>query len=117
MSSKTNFFRQVNRGFDRAAALTDHDPTLLNQIKACNSVYHMSFPIKRDNGSIEVIDAWRAEHSQHKLPTKGGIRYSLMVNEDEVKALAALMTYKCALVDAPFGGAKGGIKTARHQYS
>ena len=117
MPSKTNFFRQVNRGFDRAAALTDHDPTLLNQIKACNSVYHMSFPIKRDNGSIEVIDAWRAEHSQHKLPTKGGIRYSLMVNEDEVKALAALMTYKCALVDVPFGGAKGGIKIARHQYS
>ena len=59
MSSRPSFFRQVNRGFDRAAALTNYDQTLLNQIKACNSVYHMSFPIKRDDGSIEVIDAWK----------------------------------------------------------
>lgn len=117
MSSRPSFYRQVNRGFDRAAALTDHDPMLLKQIKTCNSVYRMSFPIKRDDGSIEVIDAWRAEHSQHKLPTKGGIRYSLTVNEDEIKALAALMTYKCALVDVPFGGAKGGIKIDRNDYS
>ena len=115
--SSVSFFEQVNRAFDKAAALTDHDPSLLGQIKACNSVYRIAFPLVRDDGSIEVIHAWRAEHSQHKRPTKGGIRYSLAVNEDEVTALAALMTYKCALVDVPFGGAKGGIRIARHLYS
>ena len=104
MTNETGFYEQVNRAFDRAAALTTHDPTLLRQVRACKSVYHMSFPLKRDDGSIEVIDAWRAEHSQHKLPTKGGIRFSAQVNEDEIKALAALMTYKCAVVGVPFGG-------------
>ena len=117
MTNETGFYEQVNRAFDRAAALTTHDPTLLRQVRACKSVYHMSFPLKRDDGSIEVIDAWRAEHSQHKLPTKGGIRYSMAVSEDEVMALAALMSYKCAIVDVPFGGAKGGVRIARHKYS
>ena len=111
------FFDQVNRQFDRAAVFTKHDPTLLNQIKVCNSVYYVSFPVRRDNGTIEVMHAWRAEHSQHKLPTKGGIRYSPDVSDDEIMALAALMTYKCAIVDVPFGGAKGGVKIDRRQYS
>jgi glutamate dehydrogenase (NAD(P)+) len=98
-------------------SLTKHDPRLLTQIRECNSVYHVTFPVKRDDGSIEAIHAWRAEHSHHKLPTKGGIRYSKHVNEDEVKALAALMTYKCAIVDVPFGGAKGGIRIDPRLYS
>ncbi|MFQ5718226.1 MAG: Glu/Leu/Phe/Val dehydrogenase [Acidobacteriota bacterium] len=114
---KMSFSREVGRHFDRAAALTDHDPVLLAQMRECNSVYHVSFPLVRDDGSLEVIHAWRAEHSHHKQPTKGGIRYSHMVDEDEVKALAALMTFKCAIVDVPFGGAKGGIKIGRHEYS
>jgi len=117
MSPTPGFLEQVNRSFDRAAALTSHDPHLLNQVRTANSVYHMAFPIKRDDGSIEVIEAWRAEHSQHRRPTKGGIRYSLDVSEDEVTALAALMSYKCAIVDVPFGGAKGGIRVARANYS
>lgn len=112
-----SFFEQVNRNFDRAAALTSHHSGLLSIIKACNSIYHFTFPLEKDNGDVEVIHAWRAEHSHHKLPTKGGIRYSLDVNEDEVMALAALMTYKCAVVDVPFGGAKGGIKIDSKKYS
>jgi glutamate dehydrogenase (NAD(P)+) len=117
MASNVSFFEQVNRNFDKAASYTQHDPRLLTLIQNCNSVYHLTFPLRRDNGSIEVIHAWRAEHSHHKLPTKGGIRYSLSVNEDEVVALAALMTYKCAVVDVPFGGAKGGIKINSKDYS
>ena len=74
-------------GFDRAAALTDYDPHMLAQVRECNSVYRVSFPIRRDNNDIEVIHAWRAEHSQHKQPTKGGIRYAPQVNEDEVKQI------------------------------
>src|SRR5215468_835650 len=115
--SETSFWAEVCKNFDKAAALTDHPKGILEQIKQCNAVYRFAFPVKRDDGSIEVIHGWRAEHSHHKLPTKGGIRYSLAVNEDEVMALAALMTYKCAIVDVPFGGAKGGIKISTHQYS
>jgi glutamate dehydrogenase (NAD(P)+) len=117
MSSELSFFAQVNKNFDAAAALTDHPPGLLDQIKSVNSVIHFTFPLKRDDGTLQVIHAWRAEHSQHKLPTKGGIRYAANVNEDEVMALAALMTYKCAIVNVPFGGAKGGVKIPAHEYS
>jgi glutamate dehydrogenase (NAD(P)+) len=117
MSLGAGFLEQVNRSFDRAAAFTPHDPSLLANIKASKNLFYTSFPIKRDDGQIEVMHAWRAEHSHHKLPCKGGIRYADTVDADEVQALAALMTYKCALVDVPFGGAKGGIRLNPKGYS
>lgn len=110
-------FAQVNKYFDKASAYLDHPPGLLAQIKACNSVYRMQFPLKRDDGTIEVINGWRAQHSVHRLPTKGGIRFAPNVDEDEVSALAALMTYKCALVDVPFGGAKGAVRIDPAMYT
>ena len=117
MAESFSFFQKVNRDFDKAAQFTEYPRGLLAQIKICNSSCHFTFPIKRDDGTIQTIHGWRAEHSHHKLPTKGGIRYSTLVNEDEIIALAALMTYKCALVDVPFGGAKGGIQLDRREYS
>ena len=118
MSSQPySFFQSVERSFDKAAAFTNFDPGILEQIKACNSVYQMRFPVKLDSGEIEVIEAYRVQHSQHKSPCKGGIRFSDEVNQDEVMALAALMTYKCAIVNVPFGGAKGGIKINPRKYS
>lgn len=107
-----SFFGDVLKYFDHAVQFLDHDRALLEQIKYCNSVYRMRFPVKDDEGKIEVIEAYRVEHSHHRQPTKGGIRFSFHVDQDEVMALAALMTYKCALVDVPFGGAKGGIKVS-----
>src|ERR1700760_3173770 len=112
----THFFSDVCKNFDYAAQFTKHDAGLLDQIKACNLVYQMKFPV-RIGEKIEVIEAYRVQHSHHKTPTKGGIRYSEMVNEDEVMALAALMTYKCAIVNVPFGGAKGGIKINPKNYT
>jgi len=112
-----SFFKSVERSFDKAARLTKWDVGILEQIKACNSVYRMNFPIKRDDGTIEVMEAYRVQHSQHKSPCKGGIRFSEEVNQDEVMALAALMTFKCAIVNVPFGGAKGGIKINPRKYS
>lgn len=119
MSSNNNisFFENVNRYFDKAAAYTRHPQALLEHVKQCNSTYRVEFPLRKDDGEIEIIYGWRVEHSHHKLPTKGGIRYSPEVNEDEVQALAALMTYKCAIVDVPFGGAKGGIRIDPKKYS
>ena len=116
MHKRIKFSAQVNRNFDKAAAYTKYPAGLLKQIKICNSVYQMTFPMKRDDGTIDTIQAWRAEHSHHKLPVKGGIRYAANVNQDEVVALASLMTYKCAIVDVPFGGAKGGIKISKWKY-
>ena len=110
------FFDNISRHFDRAAAFTNYPRGLLEQIKVCNSVYSIQFPIQTSRG-IEVISGWRVQHSHHKLPVKGGIRFAVDANEDEVKALAALMTYKCAVMDVPFGGAKGGVRINPKNYT
>ena len=116
MAEEYSFFDAVCKSFDKAAKYTSFDQGILEQIKQCNSVLRVHFPVKIGD-KVEVIKAYRVQHSHHKLPCKGGIRFSEMVNLDEVMALSALMTYKCAIVNVPFGGAKGGISIDPKKYS
>jgi glutamate dehydrogenase (NAD(P)+) len=109
-NKELSFFEGVGYYFDNASKHVDIDEGLLSLIKECNNVLRLKFPIKDENGKIRVFEAYRVQHSHHRMPTKGGIRYSTHIDQEEVMALASLMTYKCALVDVPFGGAKGGIK-------
>jgi len=107
--TEVNFFQDVQEQFDKASKFTAHAQGLLEQIRSCNGVYRMRFPVQLDDGNIHVVEAYRAEHSHHMMPTKGGVRYSADVTQDETMALATLMTFKCALAGVPFGGAKGGV--------
>ncbi len=116
LKKETSFYQNVESYVEKAAKYLKLPKGLIGQIKECNSVYKMHFPIKI-KGEYQVIEAYRIQHSHHRVPTKGGIRFSLGVNQDEVMALASLMTYKCAIVDVPFGGAKGGIKIDPKSYS
>ena len=103
-----SFTANVDRQFLRAASLLDLPLGLAQQIRTCNATYTVRFPVRlRDR--IHVFTGYRSVHSDHVSPVKGGIRYSLAVNQDEVEALAALMSYKCAVVDVPYGGSKGGL--------
>ncbi len=110
-----NLYNIVLKQFDKAALTLSLPSGLISQIRACNAVYQVQFPVKVGHGYEQFI-GWRAEHSQHKKPLKGGIRYSPNVSQDEIMALAALMTYKCAIVNVPFGGSKGGVKISPWKY-
>lgn len=103
-----SFRESVDIMFNRAVALMDLPPGLEEKIRVCNATYTVRFGV-RLRGKIETFTGYRSVHSEHMEPVKGGIRFSLGVNQNEVEALAALMTYKCALVETPFGGSKGGL--------
>ncbi len=114
MSAKDNlqepsFRESVDLMFNRAVALMDLSPGLEEKIRVCNATYTVRFGV-RLRGSLHTFTGYRSVHSEHMEPVKGGIRYAIGVHQDEVEALAALMTYKCALVEAPFGGSKGGLR-------
>ena len=98
--------------FNRAVRLMDLTPGLEEKIRVCNATYTVRFGV-RLRGAIHTFTGYRSVHSEHMEPVKGGIRYAMGVNQDEVEALAALMTYKCALVEVPFGGSKGGLASTR----
>ena len=105
---EVSFKDSVNLSFDLARATLDIPDGMAQYIRNVNNVYQVRFPVKI-KGEIETFIGWRAVHSDHILPAKGGIRFSPQVDQNEIEALAALMTYKCALVDVPFGGSKGGL--------
>jgi glutamate dehydrogenase (NAD(P)+) len=100
----------MNRRFDAAVNVLGLDQQFANVLRVPDKVVIANIPVTMDDGTIKVFEGFRVVHSDHLGPSKGGIRYSMDVNLDEVKALAAWMTWKCAIVSIPYGGAKGGIK-------
>ena len=107
-AKEPSFRENVDKMFDRAAATLDLPVGLAEQIRTCNAVYQVKFGVKIQ-GEYKIFSGWRAVHSEHRLPVKGGIRYADFANQEEVEALAALMSYKCAIVDVPYGGSKGAL--------
>ena len=115
-NNEVSFRESVDLMFDRAAATLDLPVGLADQIRTCNAVYQVRFGVKL-RGKYEIFVGWRAVHSEHILPVKGGIRFAAIANQGEVEALASLMTYKCAIVNIPFGGSKGALKINPKDYS
>ncbi len=111
-----SFRDSVDQMYGRAAALVDLHPGLEEKIRVCNSTYTVRFGV-RLRGRVETFVGYRSVHSEHMEPVKGGIRYDEAVSQDDVEALSALMTYKCALVETPFGGSKGGLRIDPRKYS
>ena len=115
-STQTSFLQNVNLCFDRAAAAIDLPDGLAKQIRTCNAICEVKFGVEL-RGGYEVFTGWRATHSEHVLPVKGGIRYATFADQQEVEALAALMTYKCSIVNVPYGGSKGALKIDPKKYT
>ncbi|MBG29770.1 MAG: glutamate dehydrogenase [Opitutae bacterium] len=115
-SAETSFLDNVNLAFDRAAGALNLADGLAQQIRTCNAICEVKFGVEL-RGGYEVFTGWRATHSEHALPVKGGIRYATFADQQEVEALAALMTYKCAIVNVPYGGSKGALKIDPKKYS
>jgi glutamate dehydrogenase (NAD(P)+) len=115
-SDGTEFLESVGRMVSRATEVMGLPEGLAQTIQHCHSVFQVRFPVKI-RGDFRVFEGWRATHSEHRLPGKGGLRYASCVSQDEVEALAALMTFKCAIVDVPFGGSKGGLRIDPRDYS
>jgi glutamate dehydrogenase (NAD(P)+) len=111
MSAKhgPNEFETAQRQFDRAADILNLDPNVRKVLRTPQRILEVHFPVHMDDGNIEVFTGYRVQHNLHRGPTKGGIRYHQDVTLDEVKALAMWMTWKCAIIGLPFGGAKGGV--------
>lgn len=114
--AEPSFRDSVDLMFGQAAALIDMPEGLEEKIRVCNSTYTVRFGVKL-RGRIFTFTGYRSVHSEHMEPVKGGIRYAENVHQDEVEALAALMTYKCALVEVPFGGSKGGLRINPREWS
>jgi len=111
-----SFRESVDRMVDHATLAIGLDPDAAKMIQTCNAVLQLKFPVKLTD-RVEIFTGWWAAHSAHRLPAKGGLRFSPMVNQEEIEALASLMTYKCAIADIPFGGAKGGLMIDPHNYT
>jgi len=116
-TDEPRFLEMVKSYFDQTSDYIDIEHGQLQSIKECAAVLRVTFPLKRDDGTVEIISGYRAQHSHHRLPVKGGIRLHESVYLQDIEALAALMTIKCAVVDVPFGGGKGGIRINPRDYS
>ncbi len=110
-----DFRKSVDHMVDKAIRIIGLDAGIAKAIKSCNNVLTVRFPVEI-KGKVEVFTGWRAVHSAHRLPSKGGIRFSIHSDQNEVEALAALMSYKCAIVDVPYGGSKGALKIDPRKY-
>lgn len=104
-----DFLNSTNKLFDQALSYTEISPDLATRIRVSNSTYTINFGVKLRN-EIHTFTGWRSVHSEHFEPAKGGIRYDINASQEEVEALAALMTYKCAIIEVPYGGSKGALK-------
>jgi len=111
-----NFLKSTNKLFDQALEFSELSDDLATRIRVCNSTYTINFGVKLRN-HIHTFTGWRSVHSEHFEPAKGGIRYDINASQEEVEALAALMTYKCAIIEVPFGGSKGALKINPRDWS